>query len=325
MKNFTKNFLPYSRNVILSNLNKKSNNLNSLSNLVSLPMLNSKKFSTSSHSPNSISNSLHVDHEDDAFFNKIKDWWDPNGSMYTLHYFNDLRIKYIRDELSREGVIPAKEKYIEHYSQPFLGLNFLDIGCGAGLLCESLGRLGANVLGIDSNSNSYEIARGHLGQYQGREAEFMSSKIKYFLGSIDNYKMEMSRKDDKDENSKQIIQQFDVVTAMEVIEHVNSPKLFIDDISNFVKPGGHLIISTINKTQLSYLTAILLGEKLTGIIPDGTHDWNKFISPEEIILMLNQARLEVRNISGVSYNPLTSIMNLTTNTKVNYILTAKKI
>ncbi len=153
----------------------------------------------------------------------------------------------------------------------------------------------------------------------------MSSRIKYFGGSIDNYNLEMSRKDDKDENSKQLLQQFDVVTAMEVIEHVNSPKLFIDDISNFVKPGGHLIISTINKTQLSYLTAILLGEKLTGIIPDGTHDWNKFISPEEIILMLNQARLEVRNISGVSYNPLTSIMNLTTNTKVNYILTAKKI
>jgi ubiquinone biosynthesis O-methyltransferase len=312
MRNFTKKFLPLVRKGVLSNLERNSNNLFNSSRLVFNFKTNNKNFSSS----NSNSNSLHVDHEDDKFFNRIKDWWDPNGSMYTLHYYNDLRIKYIRRELNREGVIFAKGKNIEHEAKPFSGLKFLDIGCGAGLLCESLGRLGANVVGIDSNSNSYEIASGHLEQYEGKEADYMRSKIKYFLGSIDNYKMEKS--EDK-------IEQFDVVTAMEVIEHVNSPKLFIEDMSYFVKPGGYLIISTINKTQLSYLTAILLGEKLTGVIPEGTHDWNKFIPPEELMLILNQTGYEVRNISGVSYNPLTSVMNLTTNTQVNYILIAKKI
>jgi len=111
---------------------------------------------------------------------------------------------------------------------------------------------------------------------------------------------------------------------MEVIEHVNSPMNFIEDISFFVKSGGYLFISTINKTQKSYLNAIFLGERLTGIIPNGTHEWEKFIEPEKLVNILEENNFTIKNISGVSYNPFTSNMKLVEDKSVNYILMAQK-
>lgn len=271
--------------------------------------------------------SAHVDEKDDKFFEKIKDWWDPNGSMYSLHYYNDLRIKYLKRELSNEGVI---SKGINANSEiknalPFEELKFVDVGCGGGLFCESLARLGAKVVGIDSNANSYNIATGHLESYQGGEAKFMKGRLTYFHGSADTYKTSLELTVDTNNDHKITHGKVDVVTAMEVIEHVNSPGDFISDLVELIKPGGYIVMSTVNKTYLSYITAILLAEKITGIVPNGTHDWNKFIPPDELAALLKHYGCSIRNISGVSYNPLNSNMNLINDTSVNYILLARKL
>jgi ubiquinone biosynthesis O-methyltransferase len=251
--------------------------------------------------------SIHVDPKDDQFFKKISDWWNPTGGMRTLHSYNELRIKYIKSQMRNLGLIENEKSYL-----PFTKYSFLDIGCGGGLLCESLARLGGKVTGIDSNINSYEIASNHLNKYKGKESQFMKEHLSYFNGSTDDYK-----KEHKDSN-------FDIVTAMEVIEHVNSPSLFLKDINELVKPGGYLFLSTINKNLLSYILAIKLGEDLTGIIPKGTHEWEKFITIDDMNDMLNSNGFTLKDVEGVYYNPVTENMGFTSNTSINYILVAKK-
>ena len=278
--------------------------------------------------------SIHVDKKDDVFFKQIKDWWDPDGSMKTLHYYNDLRIKYILEKFNKQGLtglnFPQKEKENDvllntentlAQKLPFNKLKFLDIGCGGGLFCESIARLGGNIVGIDSNENSYNIAATHLETYEGNEYKNLKNKITYFHGSVDNYKLALINNPEKKRHPKQ----FDVVTAFEVIEHVNSPRIFIEDLSPLVKDGGYLLLSTINKTNISYLTTILLAERLLGIIPNGTHVWNKFLSHEELSKILKANGYLINNISGVSYNPLTHYMGLSSLLSINYILIAQKI
>jgi ubiquinone biosynthesis O-methyltransferase len=259
------------------------------------------------------SNSIHVDQKDDSFFQSIKDWWNVNGTMRTLHSYNDLRIRYLKKHLNKEGLLRSP-----HPSQPFYNIEFLDVGCGGGILCESLARLGGQVIGIDSNINSYNIASTHLNNYEGEELKYMRSKLKYYHGSSDNF-IEDSK------NSTKYLNKFDVVTAMEVIEHVNCPRLFVRDLSTLNKEGGHIFLSTINKTNLSYYGMIVGGEKLFRIVPEGTHDWNKFIKPEEIVNILKEYGYCLKDLTGVSYNPLTGNMDFSKDMSMNYILLAKKI
>jgi len=266
--------------------------------------------------------SVHVDRNDDTFFKSIKDWWDVNGTMRTLHEYNDVRIKYLKNQLTQEFTGALFENKISNQgvgnSMPFKKLNMLDVGCGGGILCESLARLGADIIGIDSNANSFNIASAHLNNYEGDELKYMQGKLKYYNGSTDNY-IEDARKSDRH------IKQFDVVLAMEVIEHVNSPELFAKDLSTLTKDGGYLFISTINKTNISYYGMIVAGEKLFGIVPEGTHDWNKFIKPEKLIQILKENGYCLKNLSGVSYNPITGHMDLSSDLSMNYILFAKKL
>lgn len=250
--------------------------------------------------------SIHVDKKDDLFFKKINDWWNPTGGMRTLHSYNELRIKYIKQNMQNLGLIDD-----DHYL-PFTKYKFLDIGCGGGLLCESLARLGGKVTGIDSNSKSYEIANSHLDKYKGKEALFMKDRLTYFNGSTDDY---ITLGKDKD---------FDIITAMEVIEHVNSPSLFLKDIYSLLKPGGYLFISTINKNLLSYMITIKIAEDLTGIIPKGTHEWEKFITVEDMEQLLGENEFTMMDVQGVYYNVLTENMGFISNTSLNYILVSKK-
>jgi ubiquinone biosynthesis O-methyltransferase len=251
--------------------------------------------------------SIHVNQKDDLFFKNINDWWNPTGGMRTLHSYNELRIKYIKEQMFNLGLIENEKSYL-----PFDKYNFLDIGCGGGLLCESLARLGGKVTGIDSNSNSYDIANSHLHKYKGNEGIFMKERIAYFNGSTDDY-----MKENKDSC-------FDIITAMEVIEHVNKPSLFLKDINSLLKPGGYVFISTINRNLISYITTIKLAEDLTGIIPKGTHEWEKFITVDEMNDMLNGNGFTMKDVQGVYYNILTENMGLISNTSINYILVAKK-
>lgn len=252
--------------------------------------------------------SAYFNEKDDLHFKKIKDWWNPEGSMFTLHYFNDLRIKYMTESLKKE-----LGKDIVKTHLPFDQFSFIDVGSGGGLLCESIARLGGNVIGIDTNSNSNDISTRHLDMYEGEEKKILKDRVSYFLGSVDDFKKENSAKS------------VDVLTAMEVIEHVNSPDMFLKDLSTLIKPGGFLFLSTINKTQWSYITTILLAEKLLGIIPNETHDWNKYITPTDLSKMLRDNGFAIRDISGVTYNPLTSNMSLTKSLEVNYIVMARKL
>ena len=171
--------------------------------------------------------SVHVDKSDEDFFKNLKDWWDPEGSLSTLHSYNDLRVKYILKHSTNK---PFREF-------PLMNQSFLDIGCGGGLLCESLARLGSEVIGVDSSENSFEIASNHLNNYQGKELEYMKGKVKYYHGSVDTFPKPEKR--------------FDSITAMEVIEHVNSPKIFIEDIKILLKQEGCFIYQ--RSIEISYL------------------------------------------------------------------------
>jgi ubiquinone biosynthesis O-methyltransferase len=251
--------------------------------------------------------SKHVDSKDNEFFKKINDWWNTEGSVRTLHSYNDIRIKFIKQECLKEGIIDN-----DYSTNPLKNYNSIDIGCGGGLLCESLARLGAKVTGIDSNINSYDVAKGHLELYKGSEYSFMKERLNYYNGSVDNFLNDFKDK------------QFELATAMEVIEHVNNPQYFLADISKLIKPGGFLFLSTINRNMLSYTIAILLAQEILGIIPKGTHQWEKLITLEEMTQYLNATGFTLRNVNGVFYNPLTENMSLINDTSVNYILVAKK-
>jgi ubiquinone biosynthesis O-methyltransferase len=203
------------------------------------------------------------------------------------------------------GLIESQKSY-----QPFKKYSFLDIGCGGGLLCESLARLGGKVTGIDSNINSYEIAQGHLNKYKPKELSLLN--LTYYNGSTDDY---------IGENKEST---FDIITAMEVIEHVNSPSLFLRDINTLLKPGGYAFISTINRNLLSYITTIKVAEDIIGIIPKGTHEWDKYVTVEEMEDILITNGFTMKDVKGVYYNLLTENMGLIDNTSINYILVAKK-
>jgi 2-polyprenyl-6-hydroxyphenyl methylase / 3-demethylubiquinone-9 3-methyltransferase len=231
--------------------------------------------------------------EEAAHFGKLAaDWWDPKGSSAMLHRLNPVRLRYIRERLNLHWNLD------EHARRPLAGKSAADVGCGAGLLCEPLARLGAEVVGIDAAPENIAAARLH--------AEGQGLSIDYRTGSIDVLGPEP----------------FDLITSLEVIEHVEDPASFVRGLAGALAPDGLLILSTPNRTPVSRLAMITLGEGL-GAIPRGTHNWDRFLTPDELRVHLDSAGLEVLDTTGLSFSPARGFV-LGDNLALNYLITARR-
>lgn len=219
------------------------------------------------------------------------EWWDPKGSSAMLHKLNPVRLGFIRSAIDAHFGGDGKSRF------PLLDRSALDVGCGAGLLCEPLARLGAAVTGVDAAPENIEAAKAH--------AALSGLQIDYRAGEI----------------AAQGLGQFDVVTSMEVIEHVNDPAVFISELKRHLKPDGLLLLSTPNRTTASRLFLVEAAERL-GQVPRGTHDWDKFLTPEELTALLDDAGIEIIEMQGIAFSPLSGL-HLSSNMALNYILSAK--
>jgi len=224
------------------------------------------------------------------------------GPLRTLHQINPTRISYIK-----KRVLEKKSKEVDWEDNPFPleGIRILDVGCGAGILSEPLARLGANVVGLDASANNIRVAKLHA-----EKDPVLGQRLVYVEGTAESLLIQR--------------QQFDAVCALEVIEHVTDPKDFVRSLLHLAKPGGKVIFSTINRTSPSYLLAIVAAEKILGLMDNGTHDWNKFVTPEELSNLVVLEGGKVDDITGLSYNPITRSATLTLDSSVNYFLCVSK-
>ena len=228
-------------------------------------------------------------------FSKIAaEWWDPNGKFKPLHKFNPVRIKYIKDNIIKKFNLNSSNK-------PLKTINILDIGCGGGLLSEPMSRLGANVVGIDASKKNIEVAKFH--------AKKNKLKINYICASPEILKIQ---------------KKFDVILGMEIVEHVEDINFFIKKSSELLKKNGLMFIATLNKTLKSYMFAIVGAEYILKWLPIGTHDWNKFIKPDELIKITKINNLKLEKLDGMNFDLLTNEWNLSSNNSVNYIAKFKK-
>lgn len=235
-------------------------------------------------------------------------WWDEHGEFAALHAMNDLRVPFIRDNLL--NVHRAR-----HPGKPLAGLRILDVGCGGGLLTEPLGRLGANVLGIDPVEDS--ISTAELHSFQDPD---LRDRVSYRACTLE----ELSAEEAGGPEEQGAAAQFDAIVASEVVEHLVDLETFAFSCSHVLKPGGSLFITTINKTNLSYALGIVAAEQLLRIVPRGTHDWEKFISPVELERLLESNGFSVQSVQGMLYNPLSGAWSWTNSTAINYALHAVK-
>jgi 2-polyprenyl-6-hydroxyphenyl methylase/3-demethylubiquinone-9 3-methyltransferase len=227
--------------------------------------------------------------EAERFGSLASDWWDPNGRLAMLHKLNPVRLKYIRDQIDRHW------QGDECSQTPLEGKSALDVGCGAGLLAEPLVRLGAGVTGIDASPEVIAVAREH--------AATMGLEIDYCAGDV-----------------QELGGEFDLVTAMEVIEHVANPPAFVKALAERLGPGGLLVMSTPNATSWSRLLMITIGEGW-GRIPRGTHDFDKFIAPDRMKALLGDAGLKCVDVEGIAWSP-TRGLHLNDDLRLNYLLSA---
>ncbi|MGE4324204.1 MAG: bifunctional 2-polyprenyl-6-hydroxyphenol methylase/3-demethylubiquinol 3-O-methyltransferase UbiG [Sphingobium sp.] len=225
------------------------------------------------------------------FATMAADWWDPNGSSAMLHKLNPARLRYIR------AAIDAHWHSDPAAFRPLSGKRGLDVGCGAGLLTEPLARLGAAMTGLDAAPENIAVARAHAAR-QGIAIEYRATPVEHLAEGG-----------------------FDIITSMEVIEHVADPAAFIQALAQRLAPDGLLILSTPNRTPLSRLAMITVGESIGGI-PRGTHDWSKFLTPDELTALLDDAGLEVTDSRGLGFSPATGFI-LSDNKAINYLLTAR--
>ena len=232
--------------------------------------------------------------EIDKFSKIAEDWWNPEGKFKPLHQFNPERIKYIRDNTIKHFNLTNKDK-------PFKNLNILDIGCGGGLLSEPMSRLGGNVTGIDASEKNIISAKIHAKQN--------NLNISYFCNSPENFKS----------NKK-----FDLVLNMEIVEHVEDVNFFIKKSSELLKKNGLMFVATLNRTLKSYILAIIGAEYILRWLPIGTHEWNKFLTPEELTNIGRKNSLLVQNIDGMVFNPLSNRWKVSQDCAVNYIIKFKK-
>lgn len=226
-----------------------------------------------------------------AHFGRLAaEWWDPKGSSAMLHRLNPVRLRYIRDRVDLHWGGDGAS------FTPLAGRRALDVGCGAGLLAEPLARLGASVTGLDAAPESIAVARTHAAG-QGLSIDYRAVGVETLTD-----------------------ERFDLVTAMEVIEHVVDPAAFVRALARVLAPGGLLVLSTPNRTPLSRLGIVTLAEG-TGHIPRGTHDWNHFITPEEMTVLLVSAGLTVTDTTGIAFSPARGLV-LSENVALNYLMAA---
>jgi 2-polyprenyl-6-hydroxyphenyl methylase/3-demethylubiquinone-9 3-methyltransferase len=223
-------------------------------------------------------------------------WWDETGPLAPLHKLNPVRIGYVRDRICAHlGRAPLSPR-------PLVGLAAVDVGCGGGLMCEPLARLGARVTGIDLAAPSIEVATDH--------ARAAGLVIDYRIAAAEQLLAEGAR--------------FDLVCAMEVVEHVPHPAAFLSTCAALVRPGGGLVLATLNRTFRAFALGIVAAEYLLGWLPRGTHQWSRFVRPSEAARPLRRAGLHVADLTGVVYDPLRDRFRLSRDPAVNYMLFATR-
>ena len=225
-------------------------------------------------------------------FSKIaEEWWDPNGKFKPLHNFNPIRIRYIKENIIKDFKIKSSDK-------PLKNIKILDIGCGGGLLCEPLKRLGANVTGIDASINNIKAAKVH--------AKEMGLDINYIHCAPEKLKPKSK---------------FDVILNMEIVEHVSNVDLFMESCSKLIKKNGVMFVATINKNLKSYIFAILGAEYILRWLPIGTHDWEKFLTPNELEIISKKHNFTIDELIGMKFNLLSKKWFKSKDFSVNYIST----
>jgi len=234
--------------------------------------------------------------EVERFSRHAADWWAPRGPMAALHKFNPVRLAYIRDQAAERFGRDARKL------DCLKGLRMLDIGCGGGILSEPLARLGADMIGVDPAEENIEAARVHA-QEQG-------VRVDYRAGTA--------------EALADVGERFDVVLAMEVVEHVADVPLFVSTCADMVKPGGLMIAATLNRTLKSFALAIVGAEYVLRWVPRGTHQWDKFVTPQELESAIENTGLRVIGERGVVYNPFADRWQLSSDMDVNYLLVAAR-
>ena len=227
--------------------------------------------------------------EIEKFSNMATEWWDPDGKFKPLHKFNPIRIKYIKDNIINQFKLKNK-------INPLLGVNILDIGCGGGLLSEPMCRLGASVTGIDASNKNIKIAKLH--------AKKNKLKINYLHSSPE--KLLIKKK-------------FDVILNMEIVEHVEDIEFFLKSCSKLLKKNGLMFVATINKTLKSYIFAIVGAEYILRWLPIGTHEWEKFVKPNDLSDILLKHKLNLKKLDGMNFNVIKDEWNISEDLSVNYI------
>lgn len=222
--------------------------------------------------------------ERDKFDLLAGDWWDPNGKLRTLHHINPVRLQYI------EKSVQLQDKKI------------LDLGCGGGLLAEAMAKKNALVTGLDISKSAIEIANAHKNQ--------SGLQIDYVVNSAEQYAVKN-------------IDKFDIITCMELLEHVPDISSLIGACRDMLKPGGDLFLATINRSVKSYMLAIIVAEYILNLLPTGTHDYSKFIKPSELNKCLKQHQFELVDLAGMAYIPAIKLCTITNNPAVNYIAHAR--
>ena len=225
------------------------------------------------------------------------EWWDPKGKFKPLHKFNPVRLGFIRDTIEDHFKLSSGAR------RPFEGLRILDIGCGGGLVSEPMRRLGADMVSVDASEANIKTAMTHAAQ-SGLEIDFRAGTVEDLIDAGEA--------------------PFDVVLNLEVVEHVADPEQFLRDCASLVKPGGLMIVATLNRTAKAFALAIVGAEYVLGWLPRGTHEFEKFLRPDEIQPPLTQAGLRVEPPQGVRFNPLLDQWRLSTDTNVNYLMVAAR-
>ena len=237
-----------------------------------------------------------INKEEIQKFSKLADeWWDVNGKFKPLHMFNPVRIEYITENIKKQfNIKKEKSNFLD-------GIRILDIGCGGGLISEPMARLGATVTGIDASEKNINIANLH--------SKKSGLKINYFNTSPENF---------------EVTDYFDVILNLEIVEHVDDVNLYVKSCYKLLKKNGLMFTATLNRSFTSYVKAIIGAEYILRWFPIGTHDWNKFIKPEELEKLLNQEKFSTIDLKGLSFNPFTNKWKKSNDLSVNYIICSLK-
>ncbi len=238
-----------------------------------------------------------INKEEIQKFSRLADeWWDVNGKFKPLHMFNPIRIEYITDNIKKYFNIKKDKTNILN------GLNILDIGCGGGLISEPMARLGANVTGIDASEKNIKVAKLH-SEKNNLQINYLNTSPEYFND----------------------FEKYDVILNLEIIEHVEDVNLYIKSCHKLLKKKGLMFTATLNRSFMSYIKAIIGAEYILRWLPIGTHDWNKFLKPEELEKFLSEEKFSTVDIKGLEFNPFINKWKKSNNLSVNYIISSYKI